>query len=274
MSRRVSGAEIAAEARRLGAELVGFAPVGRWDEECVVPEAYRPDRIWAPTRTVVVLGAPVWLPILEAAPSEWGREQYTVTNELLDLAAYRLAAFLNRRGHASLQVPRDGYGDLSALERLPAAFFSHAWAGRYAGLGTVGWNHTLLTPQFGPRVRLVSVLTALEIPGTPLLDEDLCSRCLACQRACPVGAFTGSAEDRFGSMDKHACMGNSRRLRAAFRNPCGFCIRTCPVGEDRKLFRRADRSAAGALAHIRRHGGHPLLEDDQSAGRGRGRKGR
>lgn len=265
------------QAFQLGAEVVGFAPVERWREFGDLPEEFFPDKVWPLAKTVIVLGVPVWLPIVESAPSQLGREQYTITNGLLDEAAYRLAAFLNRNGQASINICRDGYGDSDILLEQPVAIFSHVWAGHYAGLGRVGWNHTLLTKEYGPRLRLVSVLTALELDGDPMVAEELCTKCLLCQKICPAQAFSGSKEQLYAGMDKRMCTANGKRLRQAYRNPCGFCIKVCPVGEDRKLFQSTNLQkyfkeqeilsqdpAAKEYQnwqHIRRYGGRPLPED-------------
>lgn len=269
---------IRAKARELGAELIGFAPVQRWPEAADLPEEFHPQRVWPMSRTVISLAVPVWLPIVETAPAEWGREQYTITNTLLDQIAYRLAAFLNSNGHAALNFSRDGYGDIEVLLKTPAAAFSHVWAAHYAGVGRVGWNHTLLTREYGPRVRLVSVLTALELDGDPPIHEQLCNRCRLCQKICPASAFEGGQEQTYARMDKLACAGNSKRLRKSYRNPCGFCIKVCPVGADRALFRSNDIGkyfreqevlAADPAAeeyrdwqHVRRYGGFPLEGED------------
>ncbi len=277
MQGHVTKESIVEEARRLGAEMVGFAPVERWERHGDLPEDFYPHSVWPLAKTVIVLGVPVWLPIVESYPSQLGREQYTVTNELLDEAAYRLAAYLNRHGHGAINICRDGYGDSEILLDNPAAIFSHVWAAHYAGLGQVGWNHTLLTKAHGPRVRLVSVLTALELAGDPMPGEELCTRCLLCKKICPAQAFTGDQQMRYAAMDKTACTRNGRRLRQAFRNPCGFCVKVCPVGEDRKMFQSTNpqiyfkegKDQAGqtenpvyrSWRHIRRYGGKPLAED-------------
>lgn len=277
----LSKTAIIEKAHELGAVAVGFAPAGRWENSGEIPPEYQPRHIWPLTQTVIVLAVPVWLPIVEAAPSELGREQYMVTNELLDITAYRLAAFLNQHGHAAINLPRDGYGEAGVLAQKQVALFSHVWAGHYAGLGTVGWNHTLLTREYGPRQRLVSVFTALALEGDPLAAAELCTKCLLCQKICPAHAFSGVSDDRFGAMDKVACMNNAKRLRQAFRNPCGFCIKVCPVGADRQLFQSTNLKKyfeeAAVLAnnpdapeyrdwlHIRRHGGYPLPEDPEPA---------
>ncbi|HBF37212.1 MAG TPA: epoxyqueuosine reductase [Firmicutes bacterium] len=277
MQKRLTKAEIVEKAQALGSELVGFAPVGRWEEFGEVPTEFHPRNIWPLVQTVIVMAVPVWLPIVEAAPSELGREHYLTTNELLDVMAYRLAAFLNHHGHAAINLPRDGYGEAGVLAEKQVALFSHVWAGYYAGLGQVGWNHTLLSKEYGPRQRLVSVFTTLKLEGDPMIAVDLCSKCLLCQKICPSHAFSGDHSMKYARMDKLACMSQAKKFRAAFRNPCGFCIKVCPVGEDRKLFQSTNLKKyfdeAAVLAkdpaaeeyrswlHIRKYGGYPLPED-------------
>ncbi len=142
------------KARALGASAVGFAPVERWREQGHVPEAYRPDAIWPAARTAIVFSVPMLLPILDSTPSINYQEMYDTSNRLLDEISYRLAVWLTERGHASICLPRDGYGSLEVLLQNPFASFSHTYAAKYAGLGTVGMARNLLTPEWGPRVRL------------------------------------------------------------------------------------------------------------------------
>ncbi|HSQ94014.1 MAG TPA: epoxyqueuosine reductase, partial [Methanoregula sp.] len=142
--------------------LVGFAPADRWDEplfEPWVPEAFRPRAVFPETNTVVVIGLPVSLPVLESAPSIWYHELYRTVNALLDQAGYRIASALTADGSPSVWIPRDGYGSVSVLKERPVAFFSHRHAAFLAGLGNFGMNNMLLTPAFGPRVRFASILT-------------------------------------------------------------------------------------------------------------------
>jgi len=122
------------EARRLGALLVGFAPVSRWDEYNEVAADYRPTAIWKHAQSVIVLGIPMLLPIVESTPSINYQEMYTTGNILLDQIAYRLSVYLNERGHASIPPPRDGYGNLEVLLKRMPACFSHVYAAKYAGL--------------------------------------------------------------------------------------------------------------------------------------------
>lgn len=254
--------------RDLDIPLVGFAPARRWDEplfEPWVPEAFRPRAIFPETNTVIVIGLPVSLPVLESAPSIWYHELYRTVNTLLDQAGYRIASALTADGNPSVWIPRDGYGSISVLKDRPVAFFSHRHAALLAGLGNFGTNNTLLTPEFGPRVRFASILTAAEIEPDPILEKPLCIRCQRCVEACPVHALDGG-EYPEALTNKTTCATRSEALSKRFISPCGICIKVCPVGEDRKRFGREDpaiynedntrfESHHKAWKHVRSYGG-------------------
>ena len=147
MSSSLLKKKIVRESQSFGADLFGFAPVSRWREYDELKEEYWPDTIWSKAQTVIVLGVPMLLPIVESTPSINHTVLYDTTNTLLDQMAYRLAVFLNNLGHASIFMPRDGYGSLEILLKKMSACFSHVYAGKYAGLGTIGYSHNLLNPK-------------------------------------------------------------------------------------------------------------------------------
>jgi hypothetical protein len=128
-------AKITRKARQLGADLVGYAQVSRWAAQDEVAPAFRPEAIWSQAKSVIVLGVPMLLPIIESTPSINYTVMYDTTNALLDMMGYQLALYLNGLGHASIFMPRDGYGSLEILKKRMAACFSQVYAGKYAGLG-------------------------------------------------------------------------------------------------------------------------------------------
>ncbi|MDR1203075.1 MAG: hypothetical protein LBL58_15795 [Tannerellaceae bacterium] len=227
--------QLIAKAGSYGVRLIGFAPAGRWAEYNEMPACYFPQHVFPHTRTVIVLALPVFIPMLDTTPSIVYSELYTTSNRLLDEIAYKLALHLNNKGFRGVFFPRDGYGDITVLINKPAAAFSHVFAGKYAGLGTIGYNHTLLTKEYGPRVRLVSVFTDAEIEPDAVCETELCMKCLLCKRCCPTSAFT-STKNLIADMDKRKCAEYHAELKSKYCYPCGVCIKVCPVGEDRNLY--------------------------------------
>jgi epoxyqueuosine reductase QueG len=227
--------QILRKARQAGAELTGFAPVERWARYAETPEPFFPQNIFPFTRTVITMAVPIFIPILDTTPSIVYSELYNTTNRMLDEMAYRLAVFINNSGYRAAPFPRDGYGDISVLVKRPEAAFSHVLAARYAGLGTIGFNHTLLTPRYGPRVRLVSVLTDAAVEPDPVMEKSLCTRCMLCLRCCPTASLTDTRQP-VASMDKTRCAIYHKELKEQYRYPCGVCIKVCPVGADRERY--------------------------------------
>ncbi len=92
-----------------------------------------------------------------------------------------------------------------------------------AGLGCIGKNNILITPEFGPRVRLRGMLLTEELPLTGPISFDPCEGCQEfCRKACPQDAFgervlssseTGLAElpGRDGSFSREKCMVQMRK---------------------------------------------------------------
>jgi epoxyqueuosine reductase len=59
-----------------------------------------------------------------------------------------------------------------------------------AGLGCVGRNNLLITPELGPRVRLTGMLLEKELAPTGPIDFDPCDGCEEhCRKACPQNAY-------------------------------------------------------------------------------------
>ncbi|WP_414469501.1 4Fe-4S binding protein [Methanobacterium sp. ACI-7] len=242
--------KILEKCKELNIPIVGFAQVSRWEnppEELPnkfnewIPREFWPQSIYPEAKTVIVIGLPVSLPIVETAPSIYYHELYETVNNALDSKAYEISNFLILEGYPSIYLPRDAYGDIDVLLERPYAFFSHKHAAYLAGLGSFGQNNVLLTPEYGPRVRFTSIFTTAEIEGDPVMNQNLCTKCLACVRECPINVIKEEG-DFTPPVDKISCAQRSKKLRKEYRSPCGICIKVCPVGEDRKIFKREDTS--------------------------------
>jgi epoxyqueuosine reductase QueG len=237
------------KSRKLGFQLVGFAPVERWSNppqplklDPWIPEEFWPQSIYPEAKTVIVLGIPVQLPVLETAPSNYYNVLYHTVNNLLDEGAYKLSQHLTELGHPSIFTPRDGYGSIEVLLENPVAMFSHKHAAYLTGMGSFGYNNVILTKEYGPRVRLTSIFTTAEIETETPQPLNLCTRCMLCAKHCPAGVMPAESKVFPAVIDKLACARRSAMLREAYCAPCGICIKVCPVGEDRKTYRREKTS--------------------------------
>ena len=59
-----------------------------------------------------------------------------------------------------------------------------------AGLGCIGKNNMVVTPEYGPRIRLRAMFMDVVLHGTGPIDFDPCEECsMPCRSACPQKAF-------------------------------------------------------------------------------------
>ncbi len=105
---------------------------------------------------------------------------------------------------------------------------------RFAGLGWIGRNRLLITPDAGPRVALAAVLT--DAPLEPTAREPLpdgCGDCTRCIDACPVHAYSREPFGETDSMqgfDTSRCAANRGIINPSGWGLCGLCVKACPVG--------------------------------------------
>jgi len=115
-----------------------------------------------------------------------------------------------------------------------------------AGLGEIGRHGILITPRFGPRVRLAKVFTDLPlIPDKPIEFGvwDFCMVCGKCAENCPSGAIPKgepSAEphnicNREGVDTWHINAEKCLSFWAHNGTDCSNCIRVCPFNKPKGL---------------------------------------
>ena len=241
------------KASDLGAAMVKTTPVERWESIPIQDPAFWPQNIWPWCKSVIVLAIPMFLPMAGSTPSMVYQELYNTSNRVMDDMAYQLANCILRLGWRASFFPRDCYAGIKVLLKNPAAAFSHVVAGYYAGIGTFGDSHNLITRAFGPRVRLVSVLTDAPIPPDEMLKENLCIHCGLCLRACPATCFSERPGELYG-YDKRACTEHHVRLAEENHFPCGLCANVCPVGNDQKMYKDQPAITKEGILHLQSFG--------------------
>jgi epoxyqueuosine reductase len=156
---------------------------------------------------------------------------YDVVNATLDGMALRMANTLQYGGYQAFPVP----ASKRASDEMIAGVFSHKLAAHLAGLGWIGKSCLLVTPDHGPRVRWITVLTDAPLAPTGSSLESRCGTCNECVDICPVHAFNGRPfhenEPREARFDAAACDRYFKELEAG-GGPivCGLCLFVCPHG--------------------------------------------
>jgi epoxyqueuosine reductase len=222
-------AELERFARQRGADLFGIADLGPARE--LIP-SQGPSLVNGFPRAVSMGKQLCDIIVDHHDPNEPRRQSlywhhvYEVVTRSLDFLAYDAARWLSERGFPALPVPASTPYDFDRLEGI----FSHKLAAHLAGVGWIGKSCLLLTDQFGPRVRFVSVLTDAPLETGSARDRP-CGKCRLCVDACPVKAFTGvefhPEEGREVRFDAFKCSEFRRE------HPCGLCVSSCPRGRAR-----------------------------------------
>ena len=190
-----------------GADVVGFGPSALLES---APHIMRPSRYLPTARALVSIA----LHINEAAcdligraandhtapPSYHSYQWFTLSiiNLKLDEFAYFGAKFLEDRGWRSYPVPANIPHDIRPTPEYPGGpgDLSHKHAAVACGLGDFGWHNLVLTPEFGARQKLVTIVTEAPLRPDPLCMQKLCDPVAcdwACARACPTAAISQNA---------------------------------------------------------------------------------
>ncbi len=233
------GTDLPALVRSLGADYYGVADLSGVQEFL---RAQGGDRVTGYPRAVTI-GIRLLDTIVDAVADRtdlvgarlYRHNSYDVVNLELDHIALQVANTIQREGFRAFPVA----ASKRASDEKIAGVFSQKLAAHLAGLGWIGKSCLLVTPDHGPRVRWVTVLTdAPLVPtGTPM--EQRCGKCTECMDICPVHAFTGRPfrddETREARFDAAACDRYFKELeKGSGPVVCGLCLYVCPHGRKKQ----------------------------------------
>ncbi len=200
-------------------DLIGFSPAERLNG---APSGKRPTDLLGEAKTVISLAIGIRRGVREANIKAYGGLRsaiyiymvygYDVLNTLLNQCAFKIVRLLEEKNFIGVPIPSSPPADYMKLRGV----FSNRHAAVACGLGNFGWQSVLLTPQFGPRLRLTSIITNAEMEAAPLFTETLCrgEKCRICSKVCPVKAIPrdngaelkiGGIHYRYAKIDKWRC---------------------------------------------------------------------
>ena len=209
-----------------GADLVGIASVSRFDG---APDGHKPEDILPDAKTVIVLAKRIPNGVVMDGPATSYHNMMTTLYNQLDLIAHEMAIYIEQQGGVAIPVPSDDpYYDWNPDKVHGRGDLSHKHAAQAAGLGKLGKNSLLITPEFGNRVQLVSVVTNLNLEPDPLVEDELCpSKCIICIESCPVKAIANGQQ-----VNQRVCRSHMflKLPKGQIIYGCRECRKVCPVG--------------------------------------------
>jgi epoxyqueuosine reductase QueG len=237
--RPLDAAQIKQKAKELGADLVGIADGAVLDANPPDPaDPRRPSDITTlDSGRVIVLAKRVSAGVTRI--TAWGDRHKYYNDELaltaLEEASLELVYWLEDAGYPAVIVPPTHvdpwrYQDDPRQHQTTVLSLPHAAV--EAGLGTLGLNLQLLTPEYGPRVILTAVLCSVDVACDRPMDDALCRgpACGRCLQACPGDTVQHWGRD-WEKCDEH-------------RSPYGFAQLT---GQIEKIVNAADAQARKEL---------------------------
>jgi len=231
-----SGDELKAFCRSKGADLIGIADLAPFQEGWVT----LPANLLAPYTCGISVAVRLEDQIMNAItdlPTVEYAEHYRKINSVLDNLTARIVDWIIGRGYRAEAVPASKIMDTGNLYGA----VSHKAIARMAGIGWQGKSLLIISPEFGPRMRLATVLTDMALPFDGP-SENRCGSCTECADACPARAIKNvRSHGRYSDREEALFFG--RCVERTYKNSllpginariCGVCVSVCPHGKSRK----------------------------------------
>jgi epoxyqueuosine reductase len=201
---KLTAEQVKAKARELGADLVGIADGAQLEANPPNPATpRRPSDITVlDGGRVIVLAKRVSRGVTRIQP--WNDRHKYYNDELaltmLEEASLNLVYWLEDNGYPAIIVPPthvDPWRYEGDPNQHQTTLLSLPHAAVEAGLGTLGLNLQVLTPEYGPRVILTAVMSSLDIDCDKRMETTLCQgpSCGRCLKVCPGDTVQHWARD-------------------------------------------------------------------------------
>jgi epoxyqueuosine reductase QueG len=162
--------------------------------------------------------------IARGSEGHWDRERWNTYSRayarLNNALNYTSAAIAGEIGGIAIPATIDSYTKANTVEEYYATRVSHRVAAELSGVGWRGKHELIVSPLYGPAIRLASIVAADPISRTPPASQS-CGDCRACLDACPILANKKNLANY-----REQCRSYLAYL-ALEDEVCGKCIKAC-----------------------------------------------
>lgn len=175
-------------------------------------------------------------------PTQEYYSHYRQINKDLTILIKKISADLNKNDIETLNIdPTVSTSELDSIYfKTLRTDLSHKMVATRAGLGWIGKTDLFISKEFGPRLRLVSILLKTPLKSKlKVVDTSCCGTCSICVDICPAKAANGKlwniTVDREEFFDPWKCRDQCAefgRIRLGIdARICGICVAACPIGQ-------------------------------------------
>ncbi len=146
---------------------------------------------------------------------------YRTANMFLDQLTLSIQQFIHNKGFNAFPIPASQIVDWEKQ----TAHLSHKRFAALSGIGWIGRNNLIVTPEYGARIRLATILTDMPLKCDEPIKRD-CGECMECVSVCPANSIKKS-KDNFDYMSCYEKLKEFRKKRYVDQFICGICVRAC-----------------------------------------------
>lgn len=253
-------------ARLYGARLVGIAPMNEKYVNLQVPQkdekqenidivfedidapAVTDTKFVIPRRMkwVIAIAIPMDLDLLSRTPTALGDAASALGYSHSAFVVSSLAVFIRGLGYEAIPCVND------TAQSIPFALD--------AGIGELSRLNKLVTPEFGPAVRLCKVFTDLPMEYDKPINfglAEFCRSCKKCAEACPSRALSFDDEPSFKTKGPWNNPGHKTWFEDSYKcfqywqksgSACGVCLASCPYTKGDQAWIHEAVKATAAIA--------------------------
>jgi epoxyqueuosine reductase QueG len=207
----------------LSADICGIASIDRFSE---APEGFHPTDTLPSCKSVIVFGKKFLRATLDCSNTIPYTVVRNMLSQMLDIMSIDFCNLMETKN--ILAVPTGAIDpvriDEKTNRRRSAVSAKHAAVA--AGLGYIGKNTLLITPEYGNMVWLTAVLIDAELEPDNIIDKTCPANCSLCIDSCPVNALK---KDNL-EMEQLNCRNYAFHINEGedFYFKCNKCRTICP----------------------------------------------